>query len=290
MRHSILGLLVGLSLTVTACNQKKVTTVVTANADRNRQLTVLAASEASRIKDPDSRITRQLNIAELVLARFGADDAHAVLTEATKTLREVGGGLGSHARISGWVSVSQLARRAVGIAHDGLSTTAKQATAEAQRELEALPDVGERCQYVLGVAEEVSQLSGEAAAVELLTKGGTWAKGIASDNERRTARLAFAVALFNLNAYESGVATLRSEEDPTWSSDTMLALASMDANRYENEHAVATPSGLAAVFGAQAPAKEAPRAPAPAPSSMRYGRQLGYDSVFRGSTSSRTAH
>lgn len=288
----------GISLITTGCNKQNVSTRVNSTADRNRKLSVLAASEATRIADADSRLTRQLNIADQVIVRFGQDDAHAVLSEATKTLHEVAPKLGSHARISGWVSVSQLARKAMGMANAELGTMAKLASTEAQRELEALPDVGERCQYVLGVAEEMSQFAGEGAAIDLLNKGGEWAKGIANDSERRSARLAFAVALFNLNAYEGGVATLRGEEDATWSSDTMLALASMGPDRGDYRE----PSGpvwLPSVSSKAAPAAAEPSGVEGANtvggrstgnSTFSYGRALGYDKVFRGATNSRTAY
>src|SRR5581483_3029450 len=102
-------------------------------AERSRQLTIRAAVEAGHIADADARLTRQLNIAERALVGFGPEDALTVLAEASKTLSEVGPALSSHARISGWVSVSQLARRAVG------TELAKTATAGARRELDALP-------------------------------------------------------------------------------------------------------------------------------------------------------
>ena len=246
-------------LTVFGCDSKKVSSSVKKTADRSRRLTILAATEAGNISDADARLTRQLNIAEQVLLRFGPEDALAVLAEASKTLRAVGPQLGSHARISGWVSVSQLARRAMG------TEAAKSATAEAQRELEALPNLAERCQYVMGVAEEVSQLQGEADAASVLVKGGQWVAAIADDTERRNARLAFAVALFNLDAYEGGVATLQLERDPTWSSDTMLALA--------------------------APAIADNQASGSVAQTNAYGRPLGYERVFQGSQSnSRAAH
>ena len=145
-------------------------------------------------------------------------------------MHDVGPALDGYTRISGWVSVSQLARKSMG------NAMAESAAKDAQKELEALPDTGERCQYVLGVAEEVGQSQGDDAAIALLTKGGEWAKGITDSTDRRGARLAFAIALFNLNAYEGGVASLRGEEDATWSSDTMLAIASRDADKSRSQY------------------------------------------------------
>src|SRR5947208_2620273 len=78
---------------------------------------------------------------------------------------------------------------------------------------------------VLAAVEAGNIADGDAQAAAVLAKGGGWASAIEKDDERRSARLAFAVALFNLNAYEGGVATLQLERDAIWSSDTMLALA-----------------------------------------------------------------
>lgn len=277
------------------CHERKVTSTVNVTFERSRKLSVLAAAEAGNIADSDARLTRQLNIAEQVLKRYGKEDALTVLGDASKTLKDVGPKLGSHARISGWVSVSQLARRASG------TDAAQAAATQAQAELEALPSLADRCQYLMGVAEEISHSEGEAAATALLGKGGEWANAITDSEERRTARLAFAVALFNLNAYESGVATLRSEGDAAWSSDTMLALASKDADglsgsvqAYAFESARAPEQADLAALDerAMAPAAGAPVAavrarPAPA-GAPAYGRAVGYESIFQGASQSRS--
>ncbi len=160
---------------------------------------------------------------------------------------------------------------------------AEQATKEAQRELEAMPDQGERCQYVLGVAEELSHLQSESQAIALLTKGGVWAAGIDDEAQRRSARLALAVALFNLNAYEGGLATLHNEGDPAWSSDTMLALASRgDAPSPVLGYASGASAEDVVVMPMAAKPAVAPQA---TPSS--YGKVLGVDASFRGASRSR---
>ncbi|MBX7098976.1 MAG: hypothetical protein K1X89_14800 [Myxococcaceae bacterium] len=274
------------------CHERKVTSTVNVTFERSRKLSVLAAAEAGNITDSDARLTRQLNIAEQVLKRYGKEDALTVLGDASKTLKEVGPKLGSHARISGWVSVSQLARRASG------TDAAQAAATQAQAELEALPSLADRCQYLMGVAEEISHSEGEAAATALLGKGAEWAGDIKDSDERRSARLAFAVALFNLNAYESGVTTLRSEGDAAWSSDTMLALASKDADGVVGSvqayaSAPAAEAYAEPALGAMAArrldsAGATLRARPAAPGAPAYGRAVGYETIFQGASQSRS--
>jgi hypothetical protein len=291
MKRSLLAAVSMCVLAVsTGCHGRNVTSTPDVTFDRSRKLSILAAAEASQIADADSRLTRQLNIADQVKQRYTNDDALAVLDEASKTLHAVGPSLDGFARISGWVSVSQLARASHG------NPMAETAAREAQRELEALPELGERCQYVLSVAEEISHLQGNAPAIELLTKGGQWAKSIDDSNDRRAARLAFAIALFNLNAYEGGVASLRGEGDPAWASDTMLALASRDA---DNSSAARKLQDSASADESAKPQKFLLAAPAsPTENTMdgfagvsaksgSYGKTLGYDAVFRGASHSR---
>lgn len=191
------------------------------STERSRQLALLAAHEAGLVGDADARLTRQLNIANGIRQRFTDEDSVKVLEEARATLTTVGKDLSGYARISGWVSVAQLSRGA----HD--DSIAKEATVEARRELEALPDQAERCEYVMGVAEEVSQAFGNHEAAALLGKAGEWVAGVPDEAVRRRARLAFSVALFNLDAWEEGVATLRHEGDAAWASDVLLAMSTL---------------------------------------------------------------
>ncbi len=276
----------------TNCAGRKVTTTPNVTNDRSRKLSVLAATEAGFIKDPDARLTRQLNIADQVQQRYSPEDALAVLEQATKTLHDVGPGLEGFTRISGWVSVSQLARKSTGV------TVAEDAAKEAQKELEALPDPGERCQYVISVAEEIGQAEGDAAAINVLTLGGEWAKGITASSDRRAARLAFAIALFNLNAYEGGVASLRGEEDAAWSSDTMLAIASRDADNARQEAYARGNEEQAVRLFKSVVASPAPPAMQDQVGSKlggaginglsgNYGRSLGYQVVFQGQSNSK---
>ncbi len=255
-------------------------TETTSMRERSRQLTLLAAKEAGNIRDADARLTRQLNIADGALNRFSHEDGSAVIREVTNTLRTVGGELRDHTRVSGWVSASQLARRAADV------STAKEATASAEHELETMEDRAVRCLFVMGVAEEVKQLRGNADAAALIVKGGQWASSIEDRDERRRARLAFAITLFNLDAYDGGVATLRDEQDPAWSSDTLLALAGPAGGLEEPSRSA--PERSAALDGVAV--RKEMRTPAPAAPSLNaganYGKALDFGSVFQGRASS----
>ena len=271
-----------LALLSSGCTPKRLTDPVHHSARRSRQLMVLAAVEARHIPDADVRLTRQLNIANEVLAQYGKDGAVEVLHEATETLNGVGKQLTGHALLAGWVSVAQLARRA------SAGQLATDASDRAVRELERLPDPAERCDYVMGVAEEVSHAVGAPAAVALLMKSGTWAASILQPETRRSARLAFASALFNLEDYEAGAAVLRQENDPLWSSEAMMRLAS-PGSYYAFARNEVVNGAVAAQVTNTALSEDAADRAAPAAAAVprqQYGKQLGFEGVFEGRTTS----
>jgi hypothetical protein len=272
------------------CNHRpRISDNVAKTTARSRQLSILAAREAGNIRDTDARLTRQLNIASQVLHRFSKSDATIVLRDVVTTLAEKGRELNSHARLSGWVSVSQLSREADD------KKLAIDAIVQAGKELEAIENPAERCQYVMGVAEEISQLQGEAEAAELLVKGGKWVSSIEDTAERRMARRAFAVALFNLDDYDGAVATLRHEQDPVWSSDTMLQLAAPDASEPSPRAYAARRESKRSPGAAMAMEREdSAQAPMAMPVAAgvgdgRYGKRLGFSEVFQGKQVSATA-
>ena len=131
----------------------------------------------------------------------------------------------------------------------------------------------------MGVAEELSHLQGVASAAALLARAGEWVSAIDEKTERRTARLAFAVAQFNLNAYEGGVVTLRHELDPVWSSDMMLALAAPASATNSDEQR----AGYASAMGAPAAVT---RKEEGSFNAARYGVSLDYKQVFQGNAQS----
>lgn len=266
-------------LSLAACaNQKRLTDPVQHSTKRSRQLMVLAAQEARHIPDVDVRLTRQLNIANQILNQYGTEGASDALRQATDTLNASGAQLTGHALLAGWVSVAQLSRRA----ND--PTLATQAVTRAVTELERINDPGERCDFVMGVAEEVAHTLGPESAVALLEKSGNWAGSILNDGTRRSARLAFASALFNLEDYEAGATLLRKEGDALWSSDAMVALA-QPVSYFADAH---RGRGVDVVLAAQAPAarEEQSDARPMAQPGAAYGKSLSFDSVFEGRVSS----
>lgn len=192
---------------------------VTRDPARQYQLMVLAAQEAKNIADPQLRLTRQLNLANMQIHRGRGADAGRTLTDAANTLTKDGEKLTNHQRLSGWVSVSELARRA---GHRVQAEAACKAAVEAVNNLDNVP---ERCQYVMGIARELHALYGPPNAVELLTQAGPWAKRIDNVGERRQALTGFAAALFNLDAFTQGQSVLQQDDDPIWRTDTLTAMS-----------------------------------------------------------------
>lgn len=273
---------------------KRLTDPVHHSSRRSSQLMVLAAGEAKAIPDADVRLTRQLNIANEILLRYGKDGASEALLEATETLNTVGPQLDGHALLSGWVSVAQIARRA---SADALATDA---VTRAMREIERMPNVAERCDYVIDVAEEASHTLGAPQAVALLMKSGDWAQAIPSSGDRRTARLAFASALFNLEDYDAGAAILRKEKDALWSSDALIQLASpgtMLASAgpsFEAPSRASVSPPMESTVEVSGPRRgvfsflsdEGPQPAAQPVQQHKYGKKLGFESVFQGRSSS----
>lgn len=257
------------------------------NLERSRRLTVLAAREAANIADADARLTLQLNIANGALDRFEPEDGMAIIAEVAKTLRAERERLRGRARLSGWVSASQLSRRARNAA------AAAEATRAAAQELDELGSDAERCLYLLGVAEEVRLSQGDVAAVELLSKGGVWANAIENREERRQARLAFASALLALSAFDHAVAVLRNEKDAAWSSAALLALATSPedtafatAGDPRGPPAREEPVSEVSLSSTGSRAGRFESAPPPAPAPVKrprpgYGKAVDFNSVFQ---------
>jgi len=276
MRKILVVALVSLA----ACaSQKRLTDPVQHSTKRSRQLMVLAAQEARHIPDADIRLTRQLNIANQILNQYGTEGVSDALRQATDTLNSAGPQLTGHAVLAGWVSVAQLSRRAKD------STLATQSVTRAVTELERIADPAERCDFVMGVAEEVAHTLGPESAIALLEKSGNWAGSIINDSTRRSARLAFASALFNLEDYEAGATILRKESDPVWSSDAMVALAQPVSYYADAHRSRGAPVALAAEAPPAPEAAAREESPIVQPNAA-YGKSLSFDSVFEGRTSS----
>ncbi len=272
------------AMLVTGCKSRDLSTRLMSTHQRNARLMQLAGEEAGFVKDADARLTRQLNIAYQQMIRFTNADALATLAEAKRTLEAHGDELNNHARISGWVSVSQLARSA------GDRAFAAPACEQAVKLLHEIESESERCQYVLGIANEVNHLEGEDAAAELLAEAGPWARQIDSIDGRRNALLAFSVALFNIDHFDPGVAVLRNEPDAAWRSDTMAMLAANDGDVAAGDAVSALRTGYDLLQQrASTPAmRDAPRKHSIIHQRQFYGQRVDFEQVFQDAQHSRS--
>lgn len=241
------------------------------NKQRSQKLMALASDEAGKIVDADVRLTRQLNLADVQIARDWADDAKRTLTAARKTLESPEAGkLNDHARISGWVSISELSRRIKD------PPTAATATEAALVELDKIVDPSKRCEYVMGISNELQYVRGKPAAAAQLARAGPWTNSIDNLALRRQALIAFSTALFNLDAFDAGQQMLGQEKDAAWRSDVLASMAQMPL-----EEKFASRS-----MGAE----QAPAAPAAmATTQPSYGKNLEYDQVFKNQKKSQTS-
>ncbi len=190
------------------------------SADRARRLMAMAGEEAAQIPSPEQRLERLMKIADMQIRNGENADARRTLAQAWRALEDAAAGeLDEHTRLAGWVSISELSRRA------GDRTTAWGACDEATRMLRALEPATRRCEYVRGVAAELRELRGKAAAAELLRQAGEWAVGIKDHGYRRKALAAMASDLFFCDDYAGGRAMLHVDDEAAWRSQTLASLA-----------------------------------------------------------------
>jgi hypothetical protein len=266
--------------------------------ERSRNLMAMAAAEAADIPDIDQRLTRQLNLADLQINRAWKDDAKNTLSACRDTLKSPDASkLKEHARMSGWVSVSELCR---GVGDkDGAAIACDGAVAE----LHNLADPAVRCQYVMGVSNELQYIKGKPAAAQTLEEAGPWTKSIDNVDLRRRAVISFATALFNLDEFSRGQAMLKNEGDASWRSDMLAQLAmqapppSAYAQRPADKREAASMSAVRAEMApTAAPRTNAPQAAvldesrqADLPGGQNYfGKDLQYRSVFQNQKVSNT--
>jgi hypothetical protein len=204
----------------------------------------MAGEEAGQITNPKARLTRQLNVAYRQIENRRLADARATLGRARATMEAAHDAsahdeppLSDHDRLAGWISISELAREA------GDPPLANAALDRALAHLDRIDPPTARCDYVPGIAREVRQLRGDAAAARLVSRAGEWAARIAEQPTRRAAYVAFAEELFRSNDYEAARQMLRRDEDAAWRSDALTAIA--DSGRYYGSVLAKSPAGAA---------------------------------------------
>lgn len=251
-----------------------VSTHIAYSESRSRKLLALAASDASKIEEVDPRLTRVLNLADAQIRSKWKSDAVETLRLASKTLAsEDARKLSSHARISGWISVSELARLA-GDSAGGIA--ACDAAVTAVRDIE---DPAIRCRYVIGVANQLQYLRGKEPAAAILAESGDWMVAIDDISQRRAITRDFASALFNLDRYDLGADMLAHETDANWRSTTLMDLS---------QQARETRTDVRQVLAQSVFAPSAAMAPAKARQAESLPLSVNFQDVFQGQSRSQT--
>ena len=254
-----------LSIGLAGCqSQRRITGTLNPNASRSQKLMAMAADEAGKIREPDMRLTRQLNLADQQIQRGWKADAQVTLTHASQNLKSTdAAGLNDHARVSGWISISQLGRQS------DAAALAAEACDNAITVMEKIEDPAKRCQYIFGVANELQYHKGQPAAAAILSKAGPWTRSIDDLKQRREALVSFASALFNFDDYVAGQNMLQQDDDPAWRSDTLTRLANF------------SPANPAVVADEKSTASRQRLEP--------YGKSLDYRKVFQNQIKSNTS-
>ena len=226
-------------------------------AERNRRLIELAQKSASEVTIPKERLTRQLNIAEVQLLRQSQSDAQLTLAAARKTIMDAKKEqLDDYTRLAGWVSISQLSRRANDL------VTSDLAISQAITAIGNLEPKAQRCDYVISLASEVREVRGKPAAGKFLAQAAPWALEMDNKAQHRQILLAFArEAFFQCDAFEDGRVILQQDADAGWRSDMLLAMAAPPVN-------------------ATAELRSADAAAAPAASMVKF-KSLSYEQNFQ---------
>jgi hypothetical protein len=276
----LLGAVVGVLVWWMTWAVPPITVQIEASATRSRTLLALAGRQAAKIPAVDIRLTRLLNLGDQEIQRGYKSEARETLSFARETLAgKDAATLDEQARISGWVSVSELCREA------GDKSAASSACDGAVVALRAIEDPARRCEYVIGVCNELQYLKGKGYASKLLDEAGEWTRSIDSVGRRRQAVTGFASALFNLDDYAAGERMISREQDPAWGADTLIQLANM---------AQPGSGGPAVALLRMDDARHATPASAP-PSAVSlsevptFGKEVSYRSIFQNQTRPQTA-
>jgi len=188
-------------------------------SDRSRRLMAMASEEAQAIDDSAERLRHQLNIANMQIVKRWFLDGSKTLGHARRTIEAAETQLGPHARLAGWVSISELSRAA------GYDRFAGAACQEAIEFLRSIKPGSVRCEYVRGVTREVLVSRGKKAAADLLRESAEWVAEIDDRQQRRRAYVAIASDLFGCDDYTGGRNVLKCDGDSKWRSEILITLA-----------------------------------------------------------------
>ncbi len=253
-------LAVALAGTLMSCDRGKIT-------NRREELLIMASEEVTFITNAKERLTRQLNIADLQISMGHKPDAAKTLAAARDNLTATAAAdMDDLSRMSGWVSISELARAADD------KVLAGKACDDGRELLSSIKPDATRCEYVLGLAEEIYQLRGQPDAARLVIQGGQWASTMMDKTTRRQALVAFMDRLMTYEDYDGARKVLRQEPDAVWRADILTGLARTE-----------TPEDKVAGNSIREAQMEAHAASAMVPSSRDqfYGRRLDYQSNLK---------
>ena len=228
----------------------------------------MASEEVSSITNAKERLTRQLNIADLQINIGHNADAAKTLTAARDNLTAAApADMDDLSRLSGWVSISELARAA-----DDKELAGK-ACDDGRELLSSIKPEAVRCDYVLGLADEIYQLRGKPDAARLVILGGQWASTMMDKTTRRQALVAFMDRLMTYEDYDGARKVLRQEPDAVWRADILTAMARTEAS--DNKLA----GNSMRETSMEAHSASSPMMPAS--STDYYGRRLDYGSNYK---------
>lgn len=208
---SALSLFLIVALSVAGC---------TAPDRRFERLTELATSEVRTLPSALDRLGRFLQIADLQQVRGVQDrakssraDARVILEDAPKD------DLPLEPQLAGWISLAELSRQAESADESRL------AGERAHALLLTLEPPAQRVPYVRSLAQELRQSQGEAAVVALYVLAADWASTITGPRKRRTAYMAIAHSLVDLNEVEKAASVIGRDTESPWRAQALIALA-----------------------------------------------------------------
>ncbi len=233
---------------------------------RFEHLTELATSEVRTLPLALDRLGRFLQIAELQQNRSAAVLAETSRAEARTILENAPNeDLPLEPQLAGWISLAELSRNAE------VADESRRAGERAHALLLTLEPPAERVPYVRSLAHETRLSQGEAATVALYVSAADWASSITGSRKRRTAYMAIAHNLVDLNEVEKAAAVIRRDAESPWRAQALIALAGGQMHFQYSSQKSAFNTGIPGSVAGRAPE----RAAYPQQSSLGLAPMLG---------------